>query len=192
MNKQMKLVEAHELYEDTGLPEGFGLRVVGGRTIYKYIGWMWRPSEQTIYLTHLDLFHKDEEKKRRYLPDDCMVELVEIKTEEKAVNNIKTPFANMLGWSDIEPFEVVRVISDKTIEVREMDAERDESVKMQYVAGGFSAICTNDHEQKWNIKSNPANPVIRIRLSVNKGWQDKHGRRFDLSDKPVKYYDHNF
>ena len=102
------------------------------------------------------------------------------------------PFANMYGWSDVEPFEVVRVISDKTIEVRPMDAERDESVKLQWAVGGFSAVCLNDHDQKWDIKSNPANPVVRIRLSAKKGWQDKHGRRFGLSKKPVKYYDHNF
>jgi hypothetical protein len=34
--------------------------------------------------------------------------------------------------------------------------------------------------------------VIRIRLSAKKGWQDKYGRRFGLSDKPVKFYDYNF
>jgi hypothetical protein len=33
-------------------------------------------------------------------------------------------YANHYGYSDITPFEVVKVISDKTIEVREMDAER--------------------------------------------------------------------
>jgi len=101
-------------------------------------------------------------------------------------------YANHIGWSDVNPFEVVRVISDKTIEVREMDAKRDESVKLEWVPGGFSAVCLNDHEQKWFITSNPENPVIRIRLSAKKGWQDKHGRRFQLADKPVKFYDYNF
>ena len=52
-------------------------------------------------------------------------------------------YANMYGWSDVEPFEVVRVISDKTLEVREMDGERDESVKLEFHVGGFSAHCSN-------------------------------------------------
>lgn len=101
-------------------------------------------------------------------------------------------YANQYGYSDVYPFEVVRVISDKTIEVREMDAERDESVKLEWAPGGFAGHCINQRDQKWFITSNESNPVIRIRLSAKKGWQDKHGRRFGLSDQPVRFYDYNF
>jgi hypothetical protein len=100
-------------------------------------------------------------------------------------------YANHYGYSDVYPFEVVRVISDKTIEVREMDAERDDSVKLEWLPGGFSGHCVNQRDQKWFITSNESNPVIRLRLN-KKGWQDKHGRRFGLSDKPVRFYDYNF
>lgn len=101
-------------------------------------------------------------------------------------------YANHYGYSDVTPYEVVRVISDKTIEIREMDAERDESVKLQWDVGGFCGHCVNQHEQKWNITRNESNPVVRIRLSAKKGWQDKHGRRFGLSEEPVRFYDYNF
>ena len=100
-------------------------------------------------------------------------------------------YANHYGWSDVNPYEVVKVISDKTIEVREMDADRDETVWLEWVAGGFSAVCTNPHDQRWIIKSDPTAPVIRIRLGKN-GWKDKHGRKFKLSDAPHKFYDYNF
>lgn len=100
-------------------------------------------------------------------------------------------YANHYGWTDVNPYEVVKVISDKTIEVREMDAKRDESVTLNFVPGGFSAICTNDRDQKWHIVSNPANPVIRIRFG-KAGWKDAHGRKFGLSDAPHKFYDYNF
>ena len=100
-------------------------------------------------------------------------------------------FANHYGYSDVTPFEVVKVISDKTIEVREMDAERDESVRLEWLPGGFAGHCVNQRDQKWCITSNESNPVIRLRLN-KKGWQDKHGRRFGLSDKPVRFYDYNF
>jgi hypothetical protein len=86
---------------------------------------------------------------------------------------------------------VVRVISEKTIEIREMDAKRDDSVKLEFIPGGFSAHCSNQRDQNWFITSNPENRVIRIRLG-KKGWKDAHGRRFALSDEPVKFYDYNF
>jgi len=101
-------------------------------------------------------------------------------------------FANHYGYSDVNPYEVVKVISDKTIEVREMDAERDDSVKLEFHVGGFSAHCSNQHDQKWFITSNDSNPVMRIRLSKTGVWKDKHGRRFGLSDQPVRFYDYNF
>ena len=55
-------------------------------------------------------------------------------------------YANHIGYSDIDPYEVIRVISDKTLEIREMKCERDESVKMEFVVGGFSAICLNQRD----------------------------------------------
>jgi len=99
-------------------------------------------------------------------------------------------YANHYGWSDVNPYEVVKKISDRTIEVREMDAEKDHSVETTFVPGGFSAV--SDNAQAWHIKSNPQNPVIRIRLHKSGQWKDKHGRQFGLSNKPHKFYDYNF
>ena len=100
-------------------------------------------------------------------------------------------YANHMGWSDINPFEIVRVVSEKTIEIREMDAERDTSVTLDFAIGGFSAHCTNQRDQKWHITSNDKYPITRIRLSKN-GWKDKHGRRFCLDIEPTRFYDYNF
>lgn len=100
-------------------------------------------------------------------------------------------YANQFGYSDITPYEVVRWVSDKTIEIREMDAVQDESVKLEWAPGGFAGHCINQRDQKWHITNNPENRIIRIRLA-KKGWQDKHGRKFGLSAKPVKFYDYNF
>lgn len=90
-------------------------------------------------------------------------------------------YANHLGYSDVNPYEVVRVVSAQTLEVREMDAERDESVKLEWAVGGFSGVCLNQRDQNWLITSNAQNPVVRIRLG-KQGWKDRHGRRFDLSE----------
>lgn len=100
-------------------------------------------------------------------------------------------YANHLGYSDVTPYEVIRVVSDKTLEVREMNCERDESVKLDFHVGGFSAHCSNQRDQKWFITSDETAPIFRIRLG-KRGWKDAHGRRFDVSDTPVKFYDYNF
>lgn len=100
-------------------------------------------------------------------------------------------YANHLGYSDITPHEVVRIVSDKTIEIREMDAKRDESVKLEWIAGGFAGHCVNQRDQEWFITSDESAPVIRIRLGKH-GWKDKYGRRYEICDEPVKFYDYNF
>jgi hypothetical protein len=56
-------------------------------------------------------------------------------------------YANHCMYSDVDPYEIVRVISDKTIEIREMKAVRDDSVKLEFHVGGFSAHCSNQSEQ---------------------------------------------
>jgi hypothetical protein len=102
-----------------------------------------------------------------------------------------TQYANRIGYSDVEPFEVIRSISAKTIEVRKMKAEQDDSVKLEFHVGGFSAHCSNQREQKWFITSDNTAPVIRIRLG-KKGWKSACGSRFKLNDQPIKFYDYNF
>jgi hypothetical protein len=100
-------------------------------------------------------------------------------------------YANHSGYSDITPFKVIQVVSDKTIEIREMKTERDKSVELNFHVGGFSAHCSNQREQKWFIEEDETAPVFRIRLG-KKGWKDAYGRYFSLSEKPIKFYDYNF
>ncbi len=103
----------------------------------------------------------------------------------------KMQYANHYMYSDVEPYEVVRIVSEKTIEIRAMKAERDESVKLEFHVGGFSAHCSNQDQQKWIITSDETAPIKRIRLG-KRGWKDAHGGRYGLSDKPHKKYDYNF
>jgi hypothetical protein len=42
-------------------------------------------------------------------------------------------YANHYMYSDVEPYEVIRVVSEKTIEIRAMKAERDESCIQEVV-----------------------------------------------------------
>lgn len=100
-------------------------------------------------------------------------------------------YANQIGYSDVTPFEVVRAVSDKCLEVREMDAELAPGERPEIIPGGFAGHCTNQRSLRYDITSNPANRVVRIRLG-KKGWKSADGRRFDLADTPVMFYDYNF
>lgn len=101
-------------------------------------------------------------------------------------------FANHVGYSDVNPHEIVRWVSDKTVEIRAMKAERDPSYKPEMVVGGFSAVCLNQSEQKWVITGNPKARVFRIRLHADGAWRCPNGNRYQLGVKPIKFYDYNF
>ena len=101
-------------------------------------------------------------------------------------------FANRFGYSDVEPYEIVRRVSDKTIEIRAMKTERDPSWQMDFRPGGFCGTVVNQREQRWFITSNPEARVFRIRLHADGKWHCANGNRYGLSSKPDKFYDYNF
>jgi hypothetical protein len=106
--------------------------------------------------------------------------------------NMTNAFANQISYSDVTPFEVVRHVSGKTVDIREMDAVRSNPEnKLGFIPGGFCGECTKQHEQEWTITSNPENRVVRIRLG-RKGWRDAWGNRYDMCNQPRRFYDYNF
>lgn len=96
-------------------------------------------------------------------------------------------YCNLHLWSDIEPCEVVEVISPRKVRIRKMDAVIKTAPK-EFHSGGFSGNFSDNDEQRWECKSNPENLTEVITLTKN-GWG---GGRYRMSDKPVKFYDYNF
>ena len=120
----------------------------------------------------------------------------EIITLEKRIRDLRaTPevgkFANEKGYTDTEPFEIIKIVSDKTIEIRAMSCRNvTPKDKLKFHIGGFAANCSNQQDQEWEITSNPIAETIRIR-KTKKGWT-KGSRKFYISDRPIKFYDYNF
>lgn len=86
-------------------------------------------------------------------------------------------YANQKLFSDTYPFEIVRKISDKTIEVREMKA----------------VLIEGDYDnQSWKYNSKENNPIIKLRLRKKGGWKDKRGIRYNLDVEPMRYHDYSF
>ncbi len=107
---------------------------------------------------------------------------------------VKLGFANNYLWTDVDPFEIVRVVSDKTIEVRKMKAERSDDWKPEMVSGGFAFHCTNNADQRkaWVVTSDADAETIRIRKQKDGSWKNPSFGRFQLAEQPVKKYDFNF
>jgi hypothetical protein len=95
-------------------------------------------------------------------------------------------------YSDVHAFEIVKVISDQTIEVRKMNTKHDASHLKQYV-GGFGGHVENQHNQKVTYETSLTNPVIRLRRKKNnpESWGYK-GSKFGLTQAPYAFYDYNF
>ena len=100
-------------------------------------------------------------------------------------------YANHIGYSDVTPFEVVRCVSLKTLDIREMVATEKPWMR-QFMAGGFLGHVVNQEDQDWDIQPDPEAPVIRIRKRKDGKWYDSHGARYALAEKPVKFHDFNF
>ncbi len=99
-------------------------------------------------------------------------------------------FANRIGYSDINPYEIIGKFGKIGFIIREMECVLN--FKPEFITGGFSAHCTNNSEQKWIIKPNENNPSIKVRLHKDGYLHDRNGGKYAMDDIPLKVYDFNF
>jgi len=100
-------------------------------------------------------------------------------------------YANLHMHSDVEPFEIIRRIGSKTIEIREMNYERVESVELKWDVGGFAGHCINQNDQQWIITPDETAKPIRARLRKDGRYHSVYGKHI-ISDEPIRFYDYNF
>ena len=119
---------------------------------------------------------------------------------QKKIDNIRKDllekkYANLLLYTDIEPYEVVEEMTPNLYIVRPMKAvqtkESIEKIKESFIPGGFFGHFENDL-QEWIIAPDEEADTIRIRRHKDGVFYDTHGGRYAISDKPVKKYDFNF
>ena len=117
----------------------------------------------------------------------------EIRDEEtRQLMEIKA-YANLSGYTDVTPYEVIRKVSDICVEVRAMKTKQIRFPQDVRV-GGFSAHTVDNRSgQDYEFSSNPEAEIFRIRWSkANRQWQKGKYMRFRMADKPYKFYDYNF
>ena len=117
----------------------------------------------------------------------------EYRTEELRQKKEIKKYCNFHGYSDVDPFEVVRVISEQTVEIRKMKTEQIK-FPTEYHAGGFGGHYADNYGgQDYKYISDESYPIERIRWSKANGkWQQGKYSTFYMSDQPYKHYDYNF
>jgi len=100
-------------------------------------------------------------------------------------------YANFCGYTDVHPYEIVRVVSDKIIDIRAMDAKLANGWKPEMIPGGFCAHTVNNQSQEYDYASIPGAPLVRARLRKDGRWYSKQGRH-SIAGKPHKFHDYNF
>lgn len=100
--------------------------------------------------------------------------------------------AHICHWSDVTPCTVIKKTAT-TLTVRHDKARQSEKWNPQWEVGGFSAICTNNDDQKdwWIIEEDPDGYVetFRFRKSRNRYMNKCDERLYPDWDN---YYDYNF
>lgn len=102
-------------------------------------------------------------------------------------------YANHYGWTDVNPYEVVKTISPICVEIRAMKTVQTAFPKEFYAGGFVGHFADNRGGQKYEYFSDPEAKVFRIRWSNAKNsWYAPNGMRFGMADAPHKFYDYNF
>ena len=97
--------------------------------------------------------------------------------------------ANVKMYTDVDPVTIIKKTAT-TLTVRYDKAKRDPDWKPEWIPGGFSAICTNDEDQRWIIDPDPDGRVETFRWHKNEHCYMNGGCR--LTPGWRKYYDYNF
>ena len=114
-------------------------------------------------------------------------------TIEKELGDVL--YLNEILYSDINPYEVVEMITPNKWVIRKLDTtlkpEAKKKIQDSFCPGGFAGHVDNDC-QEWDISVNENNPLI----TVFRGRKNKHFKigsmPMSMSHSPIKIYDFNF
>ena len=104
-------------------------------------------------------------------------------------------YLNEMLYSDVNPYEVVEMITPNKWAIRELDTalkpEARKNIHESFCPGGFAGHVDNDC-QEWDITVNEKNPLI----TVFRGRKNKYfkigGMPMSMTLSPIKIYDFNF
>ena len=108
------------------------------------------------------------------------------KNNYEGVQGLEGKYINQHLWSDSNPVgKIISTRGKNFVTIQPVEASENKT-KMEFVVGGFSAICLNDSQQQYDFVE--VGEPFEVRLSksqlANKYWA--------IEDAPYKHYDFNF
>ena len=132
--------------------------------------------------TELRLLHKKR--------DECISKIDNI---EKELADVL--YLNEILYSDVNPYEVVEMITPNKWIVRELYAtlkpEAKKDIQDSFCPGGFVGHVDNDY-QEWDIRVNEKNPLITVFRGRKNRYFKIGGMPMSMTLSPIKIYDFNF
>ena len=104
-------------------------------------------------------------------------------------------YLNEMLYSDVNPYEVVEMITPNKWVIRELDtalkpkAKRD--IQESFCPGGFVGHVDNGY-QEWDIRVNEKNPLITVFRGRKNRYFKIGGMPMSMTLSPIKIYDFNF
>jgi hypothetical protein len=122
--------------------------------------------------------------------DECMAKINNI---EKEVADVL--YLNEILHSDVNPYEVVEMITPNKWVVRELDAtlkpEARKNIQESFCPGGFAGHVDNDY-QEWDIRVNENNPLITVYRGKKNKYFKIGSMPMSMTLSPIKIYEFNF
>ena len=132
------------------------------------------------------LENKDEVKEVVATSIKAQNRLQDYKRSFRFVNKIRS-YVSLFLYTDVHAYEVVKVISDKCVEIRRLKATCTQQPK-EFYPGGFSGHYADNHNQVWSFEQDQTAGIVKLRLG-KKGWGLG---KYRMMDQPYEHYDYNF
>jgi hypothetical protein len=101
-------------------------------------------------------------------------------------NELIGKYINRVLWSDVDPVGKIIGVKGKTKVIIQPVKAGENKVKMEFIAGGFSAHCINQSFQEYDFLEKGEPFIVSLsNSSLNK-------RFWRINEYPRKWYDYNF
>lgn len=129
-------------------------------------------------------------------PNKDMIESLQKEAEYCRIRSLERIYCNRHLYSDIQPYEVIEVLSDTRLRLRSMNYTMDSGcmkrLNESFKPGGFMGNFDNS-VQEWVCSSDETGIVIEVRKHKDGHFYEANNCiPYVLSDKPRRFRDFNF
>lgn len=129
-------------------------------------------------------------------PNKEKMDILKKEAETCRIRSLEKFYCNRYLYTDIQPYEVLKVVSDTRMWLRSMNAVQTngsvERLRESFSPGGYIGHFDNS-VQEWICTPDENGHLVKVRLHKDGRFYEAGGAiPFILSDKPIKYRDFNF